>query len=113
MMFRRKFSARNFTPDCLKFNCVATQYIGELCRYLLNAPFNLDDSKLNLKYAFGNGMRPDVWTKFKNRYNIGRIIEFYGASEGNFTMFNSSGKVGSLGFLPLFANRILPVRCVV
>ena len=55
-IFRRKFSARNFTPDCIKYNCVATQYIGELCRYLLNAPANPDDAKLKLNYAFGNGI---------------------------------------------------------
>lgn len=113
LFLRRKFSARSFTPDCLKYNCVATQYIGELCRYLLNSPPNADDSKLNIKFALGNGMRPDVWVKFKARYNIGRIIEFYGATEGNFTLFNSTGRVGALGFLPLFTQNIMPVRFVI
>ncbi len=101
---------RSFTTDCLRYNCDATQYIGELCRYLINAPPCEDDSKLNVKYAFGNGMRPDVWVKFQQRYNIGRIVEFYGASEGNLTLFNSSGRVGALGFLPSFTQYILPVK---
>lgn len=85
MVIRRKFSARSFTRDCIKYRCVATQYIGELCRYLLNAPANPDDGKLQIRYAIGNGMRPDVWVKFMKRYNIRRIIEFYGiVSFGSF-----------------------------
>jgi acyl-CoA synthetase (AMP-forming)/AMP-acid ligase II len=109
-LYSKKFSARSFTPDCLKYNVIATQYIGELCRYLLNAPANPDDRNLKIKYAFGNGMRPDVWVKFKERYNIGRIIEFYGATEGNFSLFNSTGRVGALGFIPPFLSSSMPVR---
>jgi hypothetical protein len=62
---RRKFSVRAFTPDILKYKCQAVQYIGELCRYLCNAPPNADDTKLDITYAVGNGLRPDVWTKFQ------------------------------------------------
>lgn len=110
ILHRKKFSVKSFTSDCLKYRVVAMQYIGELCRYLLNAPVNDGDAKLQIKFAFGNGMRPDVWTKFKQRYNIGRIIEFYGATEGNFSLFNSTGRVGALGFLPTFARFFVPVK---
>lgn len=86
------------------------QYIGELCRYLLNSPPNPDDGKLKLTYCYGNGMRPDVWVKFKTRYNVYRIIEFYGATEGNFSLFNSTGKVGALGYLPFFLRPVIPLK---
>ena len=89
---------------------MATQYIGELCRYLLNAPANPDDAKLKIRYALGNGMRPDVWVKFMDRYKICRVIEFYGATEGNFSLFNSTGRVGALGFLPGFLRLVMPVK---
>lgn len=56
---------RAFTADILKYRCTAVQYIGELCRYLLNAPPNAEDDKLNIQYAIGNGLRPDVWGKFQ------------------------------------------------
>ena len=59
---------RGFTPDMLKYKCVAVQYIGELCRYLVNAPPCADDAKLSIDYAIGNGMRPDIWDKFKVKY---------------------------------------------
>ncbi|CAE7296659.1 Slc27a3, partial [Symbiodinium microadriaticum] len=97
-----KFSVRSFTPDIVKYKCAGFQYIGELCRYLANAPPNAEDAKVTLKFAIGNGMRPDVWVKFQKRYNVKRIIEFYGATEGNVGSFNSTGKVGALGYMPSF-----------
>src|SRR5262249_10481792 len=34
---RNKFSAREFWDDVARFDCTLVQYIGELCRYLVNA----------------------------------------------------------------------------
>jgi hypothetical protein len=65
--YRRKFSVRAFSADLVKYECRALQYIGELCRYLCNAPANPDDDKVRIDYAIGNGMRPDVWEKFQVR----------------------------------------------
>lgn len=65
MALRKKFSVRSFASDCIKYNCTHMQYIGELCRYLLSAAPSADDAKLKLEYAYGNGMRPDVWTPFQ------------------------------------------------
>jgi fatty-acyl-CoA synthase len=104
-----KFSARSFTADCLKYRCTTMQYIGELCRYLINAPPNAEDRKLKLKAVMGNGMRPEVWVQFQARYNVQRVVEFYGATEANCAFFNSTGKVGALGYLPTALKRFLPV----
>jgi hypothetical protein len=65
VIIRRKFSVRAFSADLVKYECRALQYIGELCRYLCNAPANPDDDKVRIDYAIGNGMRPDVWEKFQ------------------------------------------------
>ncbi len=77
---------------------------------MLNAPANELDDKLCIKYAYGNGMRSEVWEKFQNRYRIGRIIEFYSATEANVALFNSSGKSGSLGCIPRVLDIIYPVQ---
>ena len=37
-VLRPKFSASNFFKDCRDNDCTVAQYIGELCRYLLNTP---------------------------------------------------------------------------
>jgi citronellyl-CoA synthetase len=36
----------------------------------------------------GNGLRPDIWLEFKQRFGIQRITEFYGSSEGNVAFAN-------------------------
>ena len=110
LVFRKKFSASHFTSDCLKYQCTSMQYIGELCRYLLNTPLNPNDSNLKLRYAFGNGLRADIWAKFQERFNIGRIIEFYSATEANVALFNSTGKVGPLGCVPRILDFLYPVK---
>ena len=38
VVIREKFSARQFWDDVARWDCTLFQYIGELCRYLVNAP---------------------------------------------------------------------------
>lgn len=80
---RSKFSASRFWSDCIKYNATAAQYIGEICRYVLTQPERGCDKSHNVSIMFGNGMRSNIWTEFKNRFNVERIAEFYGATEGN------------------------------
>lgn len=59
------------------------QYIGEICRFLLTVPPNSNDTAHKIRLMYGNGLRPQIWEAFKNRFNIEQIGEFYGATEGN------------------------------
>lgn len=79
---------------CL-FNYKAAQYIGEICRYLLAQPVRPCDKKHNLRIMLGNGLRPKIWKEFIDRFNIPKIGEFYGSTEGNANvgMFFASAKV--------------------
>lgn len=97
MFVRRKFSASNFLPEVRENNCTGLVYIGELCRYLTNTEPQPDDHKNPLRAMIGNGMRPDVWMKFKNRYGVKTIAEFYGASEGNVSFANLLNKDCTVG----------------
>jgi hypothetical protein len=60
VVLRKKFSARSFAADCVKYRCNAMQYIGELCRYLVHSPVSAHEKNLRLQCAFGNGLRPEV-----------------------------------------------------
>ena len=79
----RKFSVSNFWKDIRNYNATAFSYVGELCRYLINHPRSPDESNNSVKAVIGNGLRPEIWMDFKTRFDIPRIGEFYGASEGN------------------------------
>jgi fatty-acyl-CoA synthase len=92
--------------------CTIFQYVGELCRYLLHAPRQPEETAHRLRLACGNGLRPDIWTTFQKRFRIPRIIEFYAATEGNVTLFNFEGRPGAIGRLPRLLDRRFPVRIV-
>jgi citronellyl-CoA synthetase len=97
MFIRRKFSASNFLPEVREHQTNMLVYIGELCRYLLSTPERPDDADNPLETMTGNGLRPDVWLRFKKRYGIKRISEFYGASEGNVAFANLLNKDCTVG----------------
>lgn len=54
-----------------------------MCRYILSTPAKPEDKSHKLKVIFGNGLRPQIWKSFVERFNIPRVGEFYGATEGN------------------------------
>lgn len=105
-----RFSAKRFWSDCTQHDVTAIQYIGELCRYLLNSPPHPDERNHKIRVALGNGLRPEVWRPFQERFGIPRIVEFYGATEGNLPLFNIEGRVGAVGHLPEFVRRLLGVE---
>jgi len=107
-----KFSAQRFWDDVVRFDCTAFQYIGELCRYLLNAPASPNATHHRLRVACGNGLRGDIWQAFQKRFAIPRILEFYAATEGNFSLFNVEGKPGAIGRIPSFLAHRFPAAIV-
>ncbi|MYZ48996.1 long-chain-acyl-CoA synthetase [Propylenella binzhouense] len=105
VFIRERFSSRQFWDDIVDNDCTIFQYIGELCRYLLNSPTHPKETKHRLRLASGNGLRPDIWQAFQTRFRIPKILEWYGATEGNAVLFNFDGRVGSVGRIPKWAER--------
>ena len=102
VVIAEKFSARSFWSEVIAHDCTLIQYIGELCRYLLKAPPSDLDRAHRLRLACGNGLRAEVWEPFKARFAIPQILEFYAATEGNFSLYNVEGKPGAIGRIPSF-----------
>ena len=109
---RERFSVRHFWDDIVNNDCTMMQYIGELCRYLVNSPPQPNETKHKLRLACGNGLRPDIWQEFKTRFRIPLILEFYAATEGNVLMFNFEGKTGAIGRLPWYLEHRFPTALV-
>jgi fatty-acyl-CoA synthase len=100
VILREKFSARAFWSDIAENGATIFQYIGELCRYLLKSDAEAPQHKLRL--ACGNGLSGDIWEAFQQRFRIPQILEFYAATEGNFSLYNAEGKPGAIGRIPPF-----------
>ncbi|NXS42834.1 S27A3 protein, partial [Balaeniceps rex] len=90
-VLKEKFSASQFWDDCRAEGVTVFQYIGELCRYLVNQPQRPGEREHGLRLAVGSGLRPDVWRSFLQRFGAIRIVETYGMTEGNVTLFNYTG----------------------
>jgi fatty-acyl-CoA synthase len=100
VILRRKFSASGFWDDCADESVTSIVYIGELCRYLLNSPPHPKERAHRIRTGFGNGLRPEVWEPFMERFNIPHLAEFYGSTEGNVSFINFDGKPGAIGRIP-------------
>ncbi|KAK2736588.1 hypothetical protein FQN55_001602 [Onygenales sp. PD_40] len=90
IVLSRKFSHRTFWPEVVKSQAEILQYVGELCRYLVNAPPSPLDKKHKVRMAWGNGLRPDVWEVFRQRFGIETINELYAATDGLGSTFNAN-----------------------
>jgi len=95
---RRKFSASNFWSDIHRFDATVFIYIGELCRYLLNQEPTEQENNHNIRMVIGNGLRPELWDEFQQRFRVDRINEFYGSSEGNVSCLNLFNQKQTMGF---------------
>ena len=102
VILRKKFSASKFWDDVVDNEATAFAYIGELCRYLLNQPPHPKERAHRLRTGFGNGLRPEIWQSFFDRFGIPHLAEFYGSTEGNVSFVNVDGKIGAVGRIPSF-----------
>jgi citronellyl-CoA synthetase len=97
IFLRRKFSGSAFWSDVQRHSITNFIYVGELCRYLLAQPPCPEERNNSLDRVFGNGLRPDIWMDFKERFGISRVCEFYGSSEGNIGFVNGLNKDRTMG----------------
>ncbi|KAH0953249.1 hypothetical protein HN011_000393 [Eciton burchellii] len=109
---RKKFSASAYFNDCIKYKCTIAQYIGEMCRYILAVPPRKEDKEHNIRMIFGNGLRPQIWKEFVERFNIPKVLEFYGATEGNANIMNIDNKIGAIGFISRIIPSLYPISII-
>nr|XP_003467240.1 bile acyl-CoA synthetase isoform X1 [Cavia porcellus] len=107
-----KFSASRFWDDCRQHGVTVIQYVGEVLRYLCNAPQQPEDRAHKVRLAMGNGLRKDVWETFQKRFGPIRIWEFYGATEGNTGFVNYPGHCGAVGKTSCFLRMLAPFEIV-
>lgn len=112
LVLRRKFSASAYFADCRRHGCTAAQYIGEMCRYVLATKPSPADREHSVRTMFGNGLRPQIWPQFVERFGIQQVAEFYGATEGNANIVNLDNTVGAIGFVSRILPAIYPISII-
>ena len=70
-----------------------TLQVGELCRYLLSQPKRPIERQHKVRIFFGNGLRKTFWKPMKERFNLERLIEFFGSTEGNASLSKLSEQI--------------------
>ncbi|KAK7011771.1 very long-chain acyl-CoA synthetase, partial [Biomphalaria glabrata] len=72
-----------------------------------------NENRHSVTKAIGNGLRQDIWTKFRRRFQIRHIYEFYGSTElpaSCSNLFNVPGSVGRLSPLIRYFTNLILVR---
>ena len=93
VVIREKFSASQFWDDVDALGLHAVPVYRRalpLSASMRRRTHARRDHRLRL--CCGNGLRPDVWEAFKQRFRIPQILEFYAATEGNFRSYNCRGQ---------------------
>ena len=112
VFIKEKFSAQNFWQEICEQDCTVFQYIGELCRYLLSCPASPQEQNHRLRLCCGNGLGGDIWQTFKDRFRIPHILEFYAATEANFSLYNVDEEPGAIGRIPAYLAHRFPIELI-
>jgi fatty-acyl-CoA synthase len=105
VILRRKFSASQYWDDVADHGATVIVYIGELCRYLLNQPDHPKGRAHKVRVGIGNGLRADIWQQFVDRFQVPKLLEIYGSTEGNIFLMNFDGKIGAVGRIPKYLEK--------
>lgn len=103
IVVRRKFSVREFWKDVARHHISVFQYIGEICRYLLNQPVAAGEREHSLRCMLGAGLTPESWQRWLERFGPIQVFEGWGATEANANLINVDNYVGSCGRVPDWA----------
>ncbi|XP_044942854.1 solute carrier family 27 member 3 isoform X2 [Mustela putorius furo] len=112
VVLKSKFSAGQFWEDCQQHGVTVFQYIGELCRYLVNQPPSTAEHGHKVRLAVGSGLRPDTWERFVRRFGPLRVLETYGLTEGNVATFNYTGQLGAVGRASWLYKHVFPFSLI-
>lgn len=116
LVIGHKFSHKTFWPEVRASKATVIQYVGEACRYMLSAPPSPLDRQHHVHTAYGNGMRPDIWERFRTRFGVKNIAEFYASTEGVGSSFNYNSNAlgaGAVGHAGTLIKSLLPGSAII
>jgi acyl-CoA synthetase (AMP-forming)/AMP-acid ligase II len=102
IVLARKFSTSKFWGDVVAGRCNAVIYIGEMGRYLSQAPVSKalvpnEREGHNVEKMFGLGMSAKSWEILRERFGIDTIAEYWSATEATGLLINVNRNSFGLG----------------
>ena len=71
-----------------RYRATCAQYIGEICRFLLQTPTCREETQHQLRMMYGVGLRPEIWRQFVARFRVPNVREMFGSTEGTYGSIN-------------------------
>jgi fatty-acyl-CoA synthase len=112
VVIKEKFSGRSFWADINRHDCTIFQYIGELCRYLLNAPATGGCQSIGCDYVAATACAPMSGPPSRSASASRRSSNSMRRPRGNFSLYNLEGKPGAIGRVPPFMASSFPAAIV-
>lgn len=85
---RREFNVKKFWGDIKRYHANIFCYTEQMCNHLLNTPPVPEEYRHTLRVVIGNGLRPEIWHAFKQRFKIAKIYEAYSTAETHLSFIN-------------------------
>lgn len=101
LLLKRSFSASRFLSDVRSHRVTHLVSVDEMCRYIARQPEKPDDADNPLECVISNGLAPDLFDVFYNRFGVRHIYEIYGTTEGVGVFINLDEIPGMCGCLNL------------
>lgn len=76
-----------------------------MCRYCLASPPSDADKAHQVRMVLGNGLRAQIWEEFTRRFNIKKVVEFYGATEGNANMSKKYNRLHNVSVVKVLGTK--------
>ncbi|HYQ52995.1 MAG TPA: long-chain-acyl-CoA synthetase [Pseudomonas sp.] len=102
IVVRRRFSVREFWSDVRRHQVSVFQYIGEICRYLLNQPVVPGEREHGLRCMLGAGLSAENWQNWVQRFGEIDVYEGWGSTESNANVVNVDNFLGACGRIPFW-----------
>ncbi|MGI2258152.1 long-chain-acyl-CoA synthetase [Shewanella sp. GXUN23E] len=104
IVVRRKFSVREFWRDVRHYRISVVQYIGEICRYLLNHDDSANAGRgqrdHSVRCMLGAGLSAESWRRWLDKFGPMDIYEGWGSTESNTNLINLDNRIGACGRVP-------------
>ncbi|XP_031698487.1 very long-chain acyl-CoA synthetase-like, partial [Anarrhichthys ocellatus] len=111
-MFDKIFTVSQFQQLSIMYFCNICKMLDLLIFFFYVTMQKENDKEHKVRMAIGNGIRAEIWREFLNRFGNIQVREFYASTEGNVGFINYAGKIGAIGRVNFFHQKLFPFTLI-